>query len=193
MMAGVDRFIDYYNTLRVSPTCDRKALESAYRDLAKMYHPDHSGAADTTKFKEVVEAFRVLRDAESRAEYDKLYAANVTEDPEDRRRFCSDGWVDHNSALNDADDHTRILMHLYQARRENAQNAGVVAFYLQEMLECSDEHFEFHKWYLKEKGFITITEHGTLAITAIGIDHVISMSRRGKAGNLLIAQVNRQD
>jgi curved DNA-binding protein len=76
---------------------------------------------------------------------------------------------------------------LYKRRREDAQNAGVPPFYLQEMLNCSDEHFEFHKWYLKEKGFIAITEQGTLAITIQGVDHVISMSRTTRAEKLLIA------
>ena len=63
-------------------------------------------------------------------------------------------------------------------------------FYLQEMLKCSDEHFEFHKLYLREKCFIEATEHGTLAITIQGIDHVISMSRTTTAEKLLIAQCN---
>ena len=56
------------------------------------------------------------------------------------------------------------------------------------MLKCSDERFDFHKWYLKEKGFISITEHGTLAITVQGIDHVIAMSRTTTAEKLLIAK-----
>jgi curved DNA-binding protein len=78
-------------------------------------------------------------------------------------------------------------MYLYKKRREDAKNAGVVGFYLQQMLNCSDEHFEFHKWYLKEKGFIVLTEHGTLAITIQGVDHVISLSRTAKAEKLLLS------
>jgi curved DNA-binding protein len=79
-------------------------------------------------------------------------------------------------------------MFLYKKRREQAQSAGVVGFYLQELVNCSDEHFEFHKWYLKEKGFVSITEQGTLAITIQGIDHVISMSRSTNAEKLLLAR-----
>ena len=58
------------------------------------------------------------------------------------------------------------------------------------MLQCSHEHFEFHKWYLKEKGYIVLTEQGTLAITIQGIDHVISLSRTSKAEKLLISQAS---
>ena len=180
-------FVDYYYILQVSPTCDAKALESAYHDLLKMYHPDHSGTADTTKFNEVVAAYRVLRDPDQRAEYDLLHFRNNPEDwPKDASSDGSD--ADGQAALDDADDHARILVHLYRKRRENAQNAGVVGYYIQQMLGCSDEHFEFHKWYLKEKGFIIITEHGTLAITIEGIDHVISLSRNRKAEKLLIGR-----
>jgi curved DNA-binding protein len=186
-MAEEQPFIDYYDLLQVTPRCDEKILESAYHHFAKMYHPDHSGSADTTKFNEVAEAYRVLRSADSRAKYDLVYAEHHPDgfpgDPGDEK-----GAVEAGPALEDADDHEKILMFLYKKRRENAQSAGVVGFYLQDMLSCSDEHFEFHKWYLKEKGFVVLTEQGTLAITIQGVDHVISMSRKTKAEKLLLSR-----
>lgn len=186
-MADGQPFIDYYGVLQVNPNCDAKILESAYRYLAKMYHPDRAGTADTTKFNEVIEAYRVLRNIDKRAKYDLLYSRNHTRESP-KVAFGDQVEFEEKSALNDADDHAKILMLLYKRRREDAQNAGVVGFYLQEMLNCSDEHFEFHKWYLKEKGFIVLTEQGTLAITIQGVDHVISMSRTTNAEKLLIAQ-----
>jgi curved DNA-binding protein len=192
-MADGQPFIDYYNILQVSPNCDAKTLESAYRDLAKKYHPDRSGAAYTAKFNEVIQAYRVLRNPGRRAEYNLLYAQNTSQDSL-KFRLNNDVEFDVKSAVDDADDHDKILLFLYKKRRERAQNAGVAAFFLQEMLNCSDEHFEFHQWYLKEKGFIAVTEQGTLAITIKGVDHVISMSRTTTAEKLLIAQSsNPQD
>jgi curved DNA-binding protein len=184
--------MDYYNILQVDPACDAKALETAYHDLLKLYHPDHAGTADTKKFNEVIEAFRVLRNPTKRAEYDLLHAKN---NPEvwSGSRSSDEANVDVQDALDDAEDHARILMFLYQKRRENAQSAGVVGYYIQQMLNCSDEHFEFHKWYLKEKGFIVITEQGTLAITIEGIDHVISTSRTTKAETLLISKFRQAE
>ena len=186
-MSAERPFVDYYNILRVRPNCDPKTLESAYHALLKMYHPDHSGESDTTKLNGLIEAYRVLRHPSRRAEYDLQYA-----------QYRSDEWAEafpsveiaagEKTALDDADDHAKILMFLYKKRRENAQNAGVPAFYIQEMLNSSDEQFEFHQWYLKEKGFIVVTEQGTLAITVHGIDHVISMSRTTRAEKLLITQ-----
>jgi curved DNA-binding protein len=186
-MTDSQPFVDYYDALQVSPSCDAKILEAAYHYLAKLYHPDHSETADTAKFKEVVEAYRVLRNPDQRAEYDILYVQNY---PKGNPEFKTglEFVPELSSALVDADDHAKILLFLYEKRRENAQNAGVVGFYLQEMLNCSDEHFDFHKWYLKEKGFVVLTEHGTLAITVQGVDHVISLSRHSKAEKLLIGQ-----
>lgn len=183
-------FIDFYDILQVSPNCDSKTLESAYRHLAKAYHPDRSGTECITKFNQVIEAYRVLRNPKQRAEYDVLHTQN-----NGRGTFKSspsnDAEVDEKSAINDADDHDKILLLLYKKRREDAQNAGVAGFYIQEMLNCSDERFEFHQWYLKEKGFILLTEQGTLAITIQGVDHVISMSRTTSAEKLLIVHSSK--
>ena len=180
-------FIDFYNVLQVDPNCDARILETAYRYLAKMYHPDHATDPDTAKLTRVIEAYRVLRDPERRAEYDRTYFANGN--------GGSSAWAagldidfDEETALDDAEAHARILMYLYRKRRENAQDPGVVGFYLQEMLGCSYENLDFHKWYLKEKGFVEVTEQGTMAITIQGIDHVISLSRTTRAEKLLLRQ-----
>jgi len=184
-----DDFVDYYQILQVSPRCNAKTLEAAYRYLAKMYHPDHPETADSARFNEVIAAYKVLRNPDKRAKYNRDYAQRNGEhwfEPAP----SEDGAIDDKYALSDADAHAKILMYLYKKRRESAQNAGVVGFYLQDMLNCSDEHFEFHKWYLKEKGFVAITEQGTLAITIQGVDHVISTSRTTRAEKLLIAQAS---
>ena len=66
-------FKDYYTILGVAPEADDKAIKAAYRKLARKYHPDVNDDADAErKFKEVAEAYKVLKDAEKRAEYDQL-------------------------------------------------------------------------------------------------------------------------
>jgi curved DNA-binding protein len=180
-------FIDYYSVLQVRPNCDAKALEAAYHHLAKAHHPDHTGDVDTTIFNEITEAYRNLRNPGRRAKYDLQYA-NIHGREAFEPSTSSPLEVDERTALNDAEAHAKILMFLYKKRREQAQNAGVPAFYLQELVSSSDEHFGFHQWYLKEKGFVTITEQGTLAITIQGIDHVIATSKSTDAAKLLLAQ-----
>ena len=185
-MTEEQHFVDYYRILEVKPDCDAKNLETAYRRLAKAYHPDHMETSDVDKFNAVVEAYRMLRNAEVRAEYDILYKENMpAEDPVSA--MFDEVSIEEKSALTDAEAHEKILMKLYKKRRENAQNPGVLAFYIKEFLNCSDEIFEFHAWYLKAKGFIERTEQNELAITVDGIDHVIAMSRTNVAAQLRLA------
>ena len=66
-------FKDYYKVLGVEPGADDAAIKSAYRKLARKYHPDVSKEKDAEQqFKEVAEAYEVLKTAEKRAEYDEL-------------------------------------------------------------------------------------------------------------------------
>ncbi len=185
MMNSDENFVDYYEVMQVDPNCDAKILEAAYHYLAKLHHPDRTGVTDTKEFNNVIQAYKVLRSPSKRTEYDRLYAKTKKRIPLSDASN-GEGGTDIDDGIEDSDDHIRILLQLYKKRREDAQNPGVVGVIIQESLECSDEHFEFHKWYLKEKGLIMMTDQGTLAITIDGVDFVMSLSQTTKAEKLLI-------
>lgn len=67
---------DYYKILGVSKNATEKEIKSAYRKLARKYHPDvnqdNKNAED--RFKEINEAYEVLGDAQNRTKYDQLGA-----------------------------------------------------------------------------------------------------------------------
>ena len=69
---------DFYQILGVSRDADANTLKSAYRKLARQYHPDvnkEPGAED--KFKEIGKAYEALADPETRARYDQFGEAGI--------------------------------------------------------------------------------------------------------------------
>ncbi len=63
----------YYDVLGVSKDADEKEIKSAFRKLAKQYHPDiNKEPGAEAKFKEIGEAYAVLGDAEKRRQYDQF-------------------------------------------------------------------------------------------------------------------------
>ncbi len=66
---------DYYKVLGVARDAAPEAIKRSYRRLARKYHPDVSKEADAeAKFKDVAEAYEVLKDPEKRKAYDELGA-----------------------------------------------------------------------------------------------------------------------
>jgi curved DNA-binding protein len=69
------QYKDYYKIMGVSRDASQDEVKRAYRKLARKYHPDVSKEADAeAKFKELGEAYEVLKDPEKRAAYNQLGA-----------------------------------------------------------------------------------------------------------------------
>ena len=73
--AGVS---DFYALLGVAREASEAEIKKAYRKLAMEYHPDRNTAPEAeAKFKEITEAYEVLRDPQKRAAYDRYGKAGV--------------------------------------------------------------------------------------------------------------------
>src|SRR5437867_25951 len=72
---------DYYGVLGVKRDAEEAEIKKAYRRLAMQFHPDKVGPAEKdvaeARFKEITEAYEVLRDPEKRAVYDRYGAAGL--------------------------------------------------------------------------------------------------------------------
>src|SRR6187431_3727802 len=64
----------YYETLEVERNADESKLKSAFRKLAMKWHPDKNpgDATSEVRFKEINEAYEVLKDGDKRAAYDRF-------------------------------------------------------------------------------------------------------------------------
>jgi molecular chaperone DnaJ len=96
---------DYYDILGVKKGADDKELKSAFRRLAKQYHPDANPGdkAAEQKFKEINEAYEVLKDAQKRAAYDRFgHAAFEAGGPGGQGPFAQGGFgPEFNSSMSD--------------------------------------------------------------------------------------------
>ena len=69
------QYKDYYKIMGIGKEASQDEIKRAYRKLARKYHPDVSKEKDAEEhFKEVGEAYEVLKDPEKRAAYDQLGA-----------------------------------------------------------------------------------------------------------------------
>jgi DnaJ-class molecular chaperone len=87
---------NHYGVLGVPRTESTAGIRAAFRDLVKRHHPDRAEDEDAKRFREVVEAYRVLADPEIRRAYDEDLRRQEQGDPVRIRRGrpVGGGWVE---------------------------------------------------------------------------------------------------
>ncbi|MRS16747.1 curved DNA-binding protein [Enterobacteriaceae bacterium RIT691] len=140
---------DYYAIMGVKPTDDLKTIKTAYRRLARKYHPDVSKETDAeARFKEVAEAWEVLSDEQRRTEYDTLWQHR--NDPQFRQQpHQSQSGQQQSYSQADFDD---IFSSVFGQRAQHArQHQGTrgydveieVAVFLEETLDAHSRTISF--------------------------------------------------
>ena len=81
--------MNYYAILEISPNADRPTIRSAYRELARRYHPDAGPGSSPEKFRKVQEAYDFLRNPERRQAYDASLRAAARR----RGKVGAEPWV----------------------------------------------------------------------------------------------------
>lgn len=170
---------DLYELLEVSPSASAETIERMYRFFAQRYHPDRD-TGDAELFKQITDAYRTLKDSESRAAYDARHKRNLdyqwslVEEACDAENFRQDSMLQE-----------RILAVLYTQRKRDPNEPGLGSIELARLIGCPHEMLEFHLWYLRDKGWIKRTENGAMAITAEGVDKSLVLHRSPESQNLI--------
>jgi hypothetical protein len=164
---SLNGFINYYEDLQVSSNADTETIERVYRLLAKRYHPDNNGTGNAEKFNIITTAYRELSDPVKRAAFDVKY------EKEQARKFKNLSETSASEGF-ETDQQIRhsILSILYIEIRKDPSHPGIGLWQLEKFLGWPEKILEFHTWYLKEKGWIKLTDTGGYAITASGVDVV---------------------
>jgi curved DNA-binding protein len=150
------KYRDYYETLGVARDASPEKIKSAYRRLARKYHPDVSKESDAEdRFKEVGEAYDVLRDSEKRASYDQL-GQNYRSGQDFRP---PPGWEStfrnsSQSKQSRGDPFSHFFEDLFRTQQREAQPRGAAA----ETLSIS---IELHEAFAGAEKQIRVTDHGT--------------------------------
>jgi curved DNA-binding protein CbpA len=179
----MEDFIDFYETLEVSPNANSETIERMFRYQARRFHPDNKASGDRARFDDVVTAYATLKDSVKRVQYDleHKYHSNY------RTRLAEEA-VDSEGIARDGDVQNRLLSVLYVKRRRDIRDPGIGDAELERLLGCPSEHLEFHLWYLREKKWVMRSENGSFVITIDGVDRVNSELHLNGANKLLTDQ-----
>ena len=163
-----ERLPDYYETLQISPNADPDTIHRVYRLLAQRFHPDTQETGDSARFRQITEAYRVLRDPESRAAFDVRHQSVR----QDRMRIVSDGAKANSDFEIEQLVRLTVLEALYTNRRNDSREPGVFDRDIESMIGRPLEQLEFTFWYLMQRNLVKRGEQSRLIITADGVDYL---------------------
>jgi curved DNA-binding protein len=156
---------DYYDILQISEMADAETLQRVYRLMAQRYHPDNRDSGDVEKFRQISEAWKVLGNAQKRAEYNQKL-----------RESSTLRWklFDQKSALDRLESERNrrgaLLTLLYTKRVSSPATPSMTIREIEELLSVPKEQLDFALWYLRERKYIMGAENGRLQITIDGVE-----------------------
>jgi curved DNA-binding protein CbpA len=162
------RTVDHYETLQISANAEPETIHRVYRLLAQRLHPDNKETGNASRFRELTEAYEVLRDPERRAQYDVVH-----------QQYVRERWkVADSTEAADVDYRTEqitrltLLEVLYTRRRTEPRQPSLSMLDVEALIGRPREHLEFSIWFLSQKRFIQRGDDSGLTITAEGAEYL---------------------
>jgi len=166
------QFKDYYETLGVSRGADAEEVKRAYRKQARKYHPDVSKEKNAEeKFKNVQEAYEVLKDADKRAAYDQLgrdyrSGQQFRPPPDWEQRFGQSGGGHRFSDLNGFSD---FFSSLFGAAGGVGAGGGGAGGYSQPEADGGQVEVSIEEAYAGTRRRVSIHENGRARLVDVQI------------------------
>jgi hypothetical protein len=157
--------VDFYEVLQVSRNADIDTIHRVFHLLAQRFHPDNSATGDEAKFRQAVEAHRILSNPELRAAHD----IQLLEEHHVRVRIF-DSLESTQGVQAEVRKRHGLLRLLYTHRMMNPNAPTLRGRDFVEMLGCPVEHLEFALWFLKENKFVQRGDNNSFEITWQGVE-----------------------
>ncbi len=178
-------FIDYYKILGVSKTANEMEIKTAYRKLARKYHPDlNPGNKEAeTKFKEINEANEVLSDPENRKKYDK-YGKDWKhgEEYEKAKRQQQQQYSPHQSGQKDFsnEEYSDFFESMFGGGRSSYNQGHSPKFKGQDY--NAELHFDLKDVYTTQPQILTVNGEKIRLTIPAGVENGQVIKIKGKGG-----------
>ncbi len=157
--------VDYYEVLQVSRNADIDTIHRVFHLLAQRFHPDNSVTGDDAKFRQAVEAHRILSNPDLRAAHD----LQLLEEHHVRVRIF-DSLESTQGVQAEIRKRHGVLKVLYTHRMMNPSSPSLRGRDFVELLGCPVEHLEFAIWFLRENKFLQRGDNNSYEITWQGVE-----------------------
>ena len=131
---------DFYQVLGVRPNATLSEIKRAYREKAKLFHPDSSGdSSNKEQFTQVVQAYRVLSDARQRNIFDESFFIRIKRKAD--KGFDYYKWL---SARDDEESRAKLIFFTLMHQKEDE---AVAEF---KRMQMNHTDFSLKKWFTRE-------------------------------------------
>lgn len=177
---------DYYQIMGLEKTATKEQIRQAYRKLARKYHPDVSKEPNAEhKFKEVGEAYEILKDPEKKAKYDQYGAYWKEPPPETRGQSYQSYQADNNSA--DFDDFlNRVFRQRYEAEQAQAyaqDSHAKLVISLEDSFHGAEKTLQLQRPVVNAQGFMEYKTQTIQVKIPRGIQDHQSIRLKGQGDN----------
>jgi len=161
------KFQDHYQVLGVDAKANAEAIQRAYNQLMPKFDPDNKASGDAARFKAVQDAYEVLKDPLSRADFDTIRSGPP---PEVVSWFSGASFLE--AIPQDVARRQGILCVLYDRRRKRPASPGLPMRLVESMIIGTPDEIFIAVWYLKQRRLVQNDEKSNLLITVDGMEFI---------------------